>query len=437
MRSLKPPGATRRVLISGMFDMQNYGDLLFPLVARFRLERLGIEVVPVAPTARSTGLADAIDAIDIAAMLTDPLPADGVLIGGGYIIHNHQVDLLDEYRIGDLADWAGPGLWFGATLAGALRDIPIVWNGPGVPHPFPRSQRVAIDAALRAADYVSVRDRGGAALLAAPDDVAVLTVPDPIADLARMWPIASLKESFKALLQRKELDPQNRHMAIHVRNRSLGVTPLPVAAARLSDFAKAHGLIPILIALGRSHEDDVVAHALSQHIAAPHIVLDDAASLREVAAAIAHSDLYLGASLHGYITAAAYGVPGVLVARPAYRKFAGFLEHTQRPGDLVHDWDAALRLGATRLGDQSRAGMPDGVLSALDDHWERIADALSGPETKRAARADLLRTYLRFGTEAVGPGWLHRPLLPRAAASPTAATRGMADRLGLATGADS
>jgi len=420
-----------------MFDMQNYGDLLFPLVARNRLAPLGIDVVPVAPTARSTGLADALDPVDIQAMLSDPQPADGIVIGGGYIIHNHQVDLLEEYRIGDLADWAGPGLWFGATMAGALRDIPVVWNAPGVPHPLPRPQRTAIDAALRATDYVSVRDRGGALLLAAPNDVPVEIVPDPIAELASLWPRAGLDDDFRALLQRKGADRESRLAAIHVRNRSLADIPLPEAAAMLSNFAEAHSVTPVLIALGQSHEDDKVAQVLSAHLRVPHIVLDDAASLREVAAAIANSAVYVGASLHGYITAAAYGVPAVLVARPAYRKFAGFLEHTGRMDDLAKDWASALVLGAKRLAEDRLPGMPDSVLRALDQHWARIAAALSDPAAKRAARTDLLRSYIRFGTESAGPGWLHRPLLRRAAAPSGGQSRSMAERLRLVSEAES
>ena len=101
-------------------------------------------------------------------------------------------DALDEYRIGDLASWAGPGLWLGAGLAAALRDIPLIWNAPGVPHPFARGFRPVVDSALEAADYVSVRDTGSAELLAAPREIDVRIVPDTIAELARMWPVSFL-----------------------------------------------------------------------------------------------------------------------------------------------------------------------------------------------------------------------------------------------------
>ncbi len=67
----------------------------------------------------------------------------------------------------------------------------------------------------------------------------------------------------------------------------------------------------------------------------PHVLLDDPLGLREIAAAIADAALYVGASFHGYVTAAVYDVPGVMVARPAFRKFGGFLRQTGRMQDLA------------------------------------------------------------------------------------------------------
>src|SRR5262249_47963886 len=119
----------------------------------------------------------------------------------------------------------------------------------------------------------------------------------------------------------------------------------------------------------------------------------------------------IGASLHGYIAAAAYGVPAVLVAQPSYRKFQGFLDHTGRGQDLARDWPGAFALARSRA-DRS-VPMPDRVLDALDAHWRGVADALADPAARRAERHAFLRQWLRAGAETGGASWPHHPYAKR------------------------
>ncbi|MGE0415548.1 MAG: polysaccharide pyruvyl transferase family protein [Acetobacteraceae bacterium] len=403
----------RRVLLTGMFDMQNYGDLLFPLVARHRLAAAGYETVAVAPTGQPTGLPDAMPAIGLSALMTDDDPIAGIVVGGGYIIHAHSMDFLEDYQTGGTGAWCGAGLWLGATVAAALRDVPILWNAPGVPHPFSTRQRPLVHAALRAATYAAVRDRGSATLLAAPRGAMPAVVPDTIADIARVWPKPTLTESFRRLLVRKGLPTDTRLLAIHVRNRSMAGLDAASLGAQLGRFAQAHGVVPMLVAVGRSHDDPGVARMLAPHVGRPLLLLDDPLELKEITAALAHAVAYVGASLHGYIVSAAYDVPGVLLGRPAYRKFAGFLEHTGRMQDLARDWKEALTIGAIRLVEPPSSRIPATVRQAIDEHWSAIVRGLRGPDDMRDARTRFLHALLRLGLASDGAGWPLMPFLGR------------------------
>lgn len=394
----------RLLMLSGMFDMRNFGDLMFPLIARRALAPFGWEIAPVSPSGAATGFDDAMATLPLAQMMAGEREAQGIAIGGGYIIHAHRMHFLDEYAA--LSDFAGPGLWLGATLAAAIRDIPLAWNAPGVPHPFASHQRALIEAGLRAADYVCLRDRGSLELLEPPTDVETSIVPDPVADIALLWPRAALAAPFKRLIERKGADGGSGYFALHFRNRSLARLGAPAAAEMVDAFARAQGLTPILLAVGQTHADDVLAREISAQMKARHIVLDDPASLIEIAAAIGESRLYIGASLHGYVTAAAYGVPGVLVALPSYRKFQGFLDHTGRDQDLARDWPGAFA-AARSLGAPSP--MPEKVHAALDRHWRRMAQALDAPGRNRASRHAFLQAWLNAGERSAGPGWMHHP----------------------------
>jgi hypothetical protein len=401
----------RRIFMSGMFDMRNFGDLMFPLIARQRLA--GMDVVPVSPTGNGTGFADAIPPVPLSEMMTGDTSAQGILIGGGYMIHGHKMHFLEEYAAEGLRDYAGPGLWLGATLAAAIRDIPIAWNAPGVPHPFARSQRALIDSAVCAASYCSVRDKGSLELLAPLADSTVNVVPDPVAAIAQLWPRITLEAPFKNLLARKGATGDARYLAVHFRNRSLAKLGVPAAAAAIEAFSQAQGLVPILVAVGQTHEDNVLAREIARHLTAPHILLDDPLSLLEIASVFGHSSLYIGASLHGYITAAAYGVPAVLVAFPSYRKFQGFLDHTGRNEDLAKDWPHAFTIAGERANHPTP--LPNRVQDALDEHWRHIAQAFSEPAHRRTERHAFLQQWLKRAAEVGGNAWPHLPYTRRGA----------------------
>jgi hypothetical protein len=398
-------------LLAGTFDVENYGDLLFPLVAQARLASAGIAVRPVSPTAGRVGYADALPPVAAAAMLdADDIKACGVLIGGGYIVIGQAASTLAEYAAAGVAGHAYPSLWLGATLAGALRDVPVVWNAPGVPFPFASPRRPMLAAMLAAADYVALRDTASAELLATPGiDIAV--VPDTVFDLPMVWSTGALRETRLAVLQRHGIAPEARLLALHVRERALGVAGAAGIAAGINALAAAHGLLPVLLPLGRSLGDGPVAAAVATHLAVPHMVFDDAASLREIAGLIAGAALYVGGSMHGYVTAAAYGVPGVLVAIPAHRKFSGVLAHLDRPQDLARDWPQAFDRAGAWLATGEGLALPGDIGAALDRHWGRIVGALGQPEAARDRRLAFLRSYLRAGAQAGGAAWLVGPQL--------------------------
>jgi len=103
--------AAKRVAITGTFDVANYGDLLFPLIARHRLGSMGVEIVPVSPTTGMTVFADAMRPVGIESLIAGEQAVDAILIGGGYIIHLLPLDVLQEYRDAGVGESGVPALW--------------------------------------------------------------------------------------------------------------------------------------------------------------------------------------------------------------------------------------------------------------------------------------------------------------------------------------
>ncbi|QYZ70247.1 polysaccharide pyruvyl transferase family protein [Neotabrizicola shimadae] len=409
---------TLRALIAGTFDVDNYGDLLFPLVAAHRLAPHGIEVVPVSPTDRPVArLPDAPQPIGVAEMLSGTGPLDGILIGGGYIVHKIPAATLAEYTGAGVADWAYPGLWIGATLAGALRDVPVIWNAPGVPFPFGGAgRRALIGDALHAGSHLCVRDPGSAEFLEPAYGSPVPVVPDTVLGLARLWTVDELSALHADLLKLAGLPAGTRTLALHVRPRSLGALGPAELAGQIDRITADLGLVPLLVAIGPSFDDGALARDIAGRLTGPHICLDAPASLRQTAAAIAGSTGYVGASMHGYVTAAAYDVPGVMVARPAHRKYSGLVGQLGRPADLVRDWAEAFEPLARNLAAPAGPVIPAAVHQALDRHWQTVARILQdGDPARRPRQRRFLARYMLQGLRGQGADWLFQPFVRGAA----------------------
>lgn len=400
----------RDVLMTGMFDMHNFGDLMFPLIADMRLRDAGIRLRLVTATGQRPALADAWPSLGFAQVMEQPLAVSGVLIGGGYIVHTHRMDLLREYRQDGVGAWCAAASWLGATALGALFDAPVVWNAPGAPHPLRPAARNVAQAAFAAADYLSLRDHGSRRALGLdPSDVAV--APDTILELDRLWPRASLEDVFRSMVTRLGVRTPDAVLAVHLRRRSLGGADVARFAEALSDICRQTGLTPVFMGLGSAHGDDRMARELHDAVSVPSAVLDQPESLREIAALLAWCRAYAGSSLHGYVGALAYGRPGVLVGRPAYQKFRGLIEHVDRPQDLVGSWDDALgRL--PNLPDQS--GVPVQTTAVLDAHWGRVRAGLEAPpERRRAQRMAFLRRWYGAGLHQSQGRWAFEPVVSK------------------------
>ena len=384
----------KNVLLFGTFDVANYGDLLFPLLAQRRLGTTGVTVVPVSPTSGDAGYSDAarpISCVDVADQ--NGVPVDGILIGGGNIIHARKSGLYEEFGV---APTAYSSLWLGATMFACANKIPVAWNAPGVPHKIPASMRLLARACFDAADYISVRDEKSQLNLRAKSHLEVAVVPDTALEISRLWPLRELAAARPEALRSLE-----RYIAVHVKRRS--AEDFAQLAKGLDELSVATERPIVLLALGRCHGDDVAAQELGALMQRPNVVLDNLASLQETTAAIALADIYVSTSLHGYISSYSYGRPGILVTRPELPKFDAFATHVGRTEDLVRDWPMALDLAHKRLQrmPERQGTIPQALMGRLDEHWAAIERALQ-ERNAMPRQGDFLRTAIKVGMRQ---GW--------------------------------
>ena len=164
----------------GTFDVENYGDLLFPLIAEAELtERLGsVKLLPFSYHSKSPPdwPYSVVSLTELPRMAPE---LDGALIGGGFIIRFDK-EVAASYVPPTRAIHHPTGYWLTPALIALQHGIPLIWNAPGMHcNEIPRWAEPLMELAFTLSRYIAVRDQLSQAELARfvdPDQIAV--VPD-------------------------------------------------------------------------------------------------------------------------------------------------------------------------------------------------------------------------------------------------------------------
>lgn len=370
----------RTVLNYGTFDVDNYGDLLFPhLVANEMSVSSTTEVQSVSPVGRISGtIRNCAPVLGIEDVFYSEKSIQGAIIGGGNIIHCSPTKI-EYYQKSSRENLAYGDLWIAPTFF-LPSHIPIVWNAPGVPGPFYKSQHDLVKSALSRTNYISVRDpMSRNYLLDVWPDADISIVPDSAWILNSLWSHDQLKSIYTQVFEKYGITKPERSVVFHLNRRYLGGKSLKSLAHSLDNLAKTFSARPILIAFASCHGDDILAKEVGLMMTSDPVILDRSESLIQIASCIAHSHAYIGSSMHGLITASSYRVPGICIAKQTMPKFAGLSLLTGIDNLVIEDWDLANEI-LTHLDFQQRrkelAIICDRTRSALANHWEKIREIL-------------------------------------------------------------
>lgn len=362
------------VALLGTFDVPNYGDLLFPLLARHRLRATAVEPRAWSPVG-GRPFEDADEAQPLET-LPEQAPLEGVILGGGNIVHAWSASrVYAAFHPPRVA--AYPELWIGGWMAARAAGAPFVWNAPGVPAlPGPVAGRL-LSTVAAGSDYVSVRDEVSREnLQRAGHDGAIEVVPDPAFEVDRLWSDAELDVALDTALAEAGATRPDRFLVLHAspqRSREDAAT----LASAFDALAIAWQARPLLLAIGPCHGDDELLRQAAGRMAGDPIVVDRPKRLVEIAACLARACGYAGASMHGGITAAAFGRPTRFVVPEGDHKFPGAVAHLAGATRLCTRWDEAGPGDDPEAeGRRTRAAVED-LRPRLDAHWERIGAALT------------------------------------------------------------
>ena len=377
-----------RVAVVGTFDVDNYGDHLFPRIAVAELSRRisGAAIDCYAPfglrhPARFSGGPPILPLGPWTADRLDRFAAayDAVVVGGGELLHLNDPLLAGFYGVERAeVDLVQPSRWFLEGLeAGREVDCPVLWHAIGVPYDLDDRQAERVRAALAHRSPPVVRDhRSRDRLLAAGVAPPVIVAPDSGLLVDR-------------IVDPFDLDRRRRRMAIPVDSLVVQGCDLlmPWAgeiAAAVVGIAEAHGLELTLIETGRCRGDGPFADAVSSALGdRRHRRVPADAGLEDVAAVLASAALFVGSSLHGAITALVHGRPFVLVNLGDESKLRGFVESIGLEERLVHEVAVVEEAADGALAAPSPAELVARLQAEVDEHFDSLASAIAGAADRR------------------------------------------------------
>jgi len=357
-----PSLTVHRVAMVGTFDVENYGDVMFPLLAQHELCcRLGtVELHAFGFTGRArTDWPYEVRPVE--ALLREISTFDLLLVGGGDLIR------FDEYAPGyaPTGDTIDPqtGLWLQPILLAGAAGVPIALNAPGVLGAPPTWSRPLLGTAFDAVDHMVARDHPAAALLSGATGAEVAVVPDTAFGLAS-WMGASLRAGDDWQRLCAEFNIGKRPFIVAQMHRFVDTLLNRVLVDDL--FADFDILcVPVGPVLGDGRTALTLPHGVK--------VVDRFLHPRDLAVLIARSRAVVALSLHAAITALAAGVPVIRPGDyriPKYSALDGFdavLTYTE--ADLPTPSAVRAHFDAWTAADRARI---DARAAAVAMHWDVV-----------------------------------------------------------------
>ncbi len=357
--------------IFGTFDVQNYGDLLFPIIAEAELEeRLGAVTLHRFSYHAKTLPHWPYKVTSVAELPQMAANLDGILIGGGFLIRFDK-KVAPAYKPPAPTIHHPTGYWLTPALIALQHNIPVVWNAPGMHcNEIPDWADPLMEMAFSLSSYIAVRDepsRTALSRFANTDKVTV--VPDTAFGLARLLD-KRLSSEFDRLREAAGL------------TKPYIVIQAALGLDRFLSFVKKHAdllqdyqflALPIGPVLG-DHERilDSDLPGLARLPVWPHPLL-----LAEV---ISKSAAVVGYSYHLAITALTSGVPVFTPIDLSTGKYSALLAY-ERIFPLPEDGVSEPEQFVSRLGKTAPCQAVQVARDQSAHHWDQVAAVIKAGDT--------------------------------------------------------
>jgi hypothetical protein len=379
----------------GTFDVENYGDLLYPVLFQRLLQQrhdtgeLRLYSLMGSDSLHQSGCRTRPVRELFSSRLGQP---HALIVGGGDLLRTDWDTVASHYR-SEFSQHGGarakPGWkrWFARNAMepkdadrefrrqhmdyaavgpfiiepdAATLITSVAYCSCGVPFPFDETLKDQVARAFNQSRFIYLRDHASAETLrraGVTHDIHV--APDLVVALSDFFDAASEREKGRRLLHQLGVDLHRRVLCFQSQSQKPG--PHLELLHQLKNYQRRRDCEVVLLPLGWCHGDGEYLQRLARESAgAFHFI--DVHSIFDIIAVLAACDVFLGTSLHGNITAFSFGLPH-LFGPIEVAKREGFLEVADlRPDLKLQSWaelnqglELCLELGAAYFAPRAAA----------------------------------------------------------------------------------
>jgi GT2 family glycosyltransferase len=354
-----------KIAISGTFDVENYGDLMFPLIAEYEIGRR-VESLQVTRYSYREKIAGSwpYDVTPLGRLESDLESYDGLLIGGGHLIRFDKTVAEGYFPIDEKIQHP-TGYWLAPALAAHTAQVPVLWNAPSATNDTPPWGRSLVKVALDLSSYVSVRDASSANELRNIGYQGECSIiPDTVFGIPGLLPLDEAELRSRPLLGQAGVT----HPYIVVQANA----DLATIAQKLASHPGMKDYQILVVPIGP---------ILGDHPTLIRETVPEAKTLEvwptplDLAALIATSAGCVAVSLHLTITALSYGLPVLRTSNFRGGKYA-FAEDSENISFYDEELSTIPEIFFQNLGARRICSLAFQAQSKLDAHWHRIVEIL-------------------------------------------------------------
>lgn len=387
-----------KIAITGVFDLENYGDLLFPVVFKEAMDARGLkfELYHFSVNKCKKALDDKIDVYSLNQLEKMHLKEnfDTIIVGGGALIHLNKIyqsmpsdnEKFIEYDISDT--------WIVPSIVAAKYNIKLLWNVPGVPYDIPKEYENFVKWCCSNVDYLSVRNNYSKKVIEniVDDNHRINVYPDSVLCISNY-----IKKEYLKEVREKVLDINDKYIVFHC-NRHIPHEDIGKVLKTLNRLNE-EGYKIVLLPLAYTHNDQKILENLNELAGRKYNTFINKLNIIEMLSILQGCELYIGVSFHGAITAASYGKKVILYNYMKYNKSSELMKLLDREKYHIENANNIDDVVKSILSEEEDFQKINEIKQSCEEHFQRLANYILDTKSnynKANKRIDIMDLVKEF-----------------------------------------
>lgn len=356
-----------RIAQIGTFDVENFGDLLFPTILKFFMKKYEVDLYsPIGNMKKPFEESEYIYPISQLEENCQKYNYEAIVIGGGDLIHVKKMiaaDYLVDYR-------AASEIWQIPIVVAKRYNIPVVLNCPGVPSEFTNAERILTKHLLKQVDYISVRDEQSKAYLEQCGIENIIVSPDTAIATPEIYNQADLQSVLCELIK-TDVIPNWREYII-VQHNIINYGDSCEIKKVIEMLSLKYSYKVILLPIGYVHGDEEFLQNLANDQNSNIYLCRAKLSPKEICAVLSGCKCYIGTSLHGAVISYAYGRKVIAINTARMSKISGFFEWIDMQDSEVTDIRQLESVTLAKLNEEQKNNKYPSLRNSVIRHFNEM-----------------------------------------------------------------